>query len=105
MALFGWGFFSNKRSASTYVMWLLIGYGIGIPIGVLAFREGLLSQFANLGHFVDSYRVNHGLLYDVRRILLSVGHASLLMLIFKSRIMPWLMKALANVGKWHLLIT
>jgi uncharacterized protein len=99
MALFGWGFFSNKRSTSTYVMWLLIGYGIGIPIGVLAFKEGLLTQFANLGHFVDSYRVNHGLLYDVRRILLSVGHASLLMLIFKSRIMPWLMKALANVGQ------
>ena len=99
MALFGWGFFSNKRSASTYAMWLLVGYGIGIPIGVLAFREGLLGQFANLGHFVDSYRVNHGLLYDIRRILLSVGHASLLMLIFKSRIVPWLMKALANVGQ------
>ena len=29
MALFGWGFFSNKLSTSTYVMWMLIGLSIG----------------------------------------------------------------------------
>jgi uncharacterized protein len=31
MALFGWGFFSNRLSTSTYTMWLLVGYGFGIP--------------------------------------------------------------------------
>jgi uncharacterized protein len=99
MALFGWGFFSNRLSTSTYAMWLLIGYGIGIPIGWFAFKDGMLVQFSGFGNYVDSYRVSHGLLYDVRRIFLSIGHASLLLLIFRSRLMPWLMKALANVGQ------
>jgi len=99
MALFGWGFFSNKLSTSTYVMCLLIGYGIGIPIGWFAFKDGLLASALNMNQYVDRYSVNHQLLYDVRRMLLSVGHASLLLLIFRSRIVPWLMKALSNVGQ------
>ena len=99
MALLGWGFLSNRLSTSTYIMWLLIGYGAGIPIGLFAFKEGMLANFTNFGGYIDSYRISHGLLYDVRRILLSVGHASLLLLIFRSRFVPWLMKALANVGQ------
>ncbi len=99
MALFGWGFFSNRLSTSTYAMWLLIGYGIGIPIGWLAFKEGLLAQVNDFSGFVDRYHIQHQLLYDVRRILLTIGHASLLLLIFRSRIVPWLMKALSNVGQ------
>ena len=40
MALFRLAFFSNKLSTSTYTMGLLIGYGIGIPIGWLMFSKG-----------------------------------------------------------------
>ncbi len=99
MALFGWGFFSNRLSSSTYLLWLLIGYGIGIPIGINMFNEGRMIPLIEFGNYVDSYRMQHQALYDVRRILLTIGHASLLMLIFRSRIVPWLMKALANVGQ------
>jgi uncharacterized protein len=99
MALFGWGFFSNKLSSSTYAMWLLIGYGIGIPIGINMFNEGRMVPLTGFGNYVDTYRLDHWALYDVRRVLLSVGHASLLMLIYRSRAVPWLMKALANVGQ------
>ena len=99
MALFGWGFFSNRLSGSTYAIWLLIGYGIGIPIGWYAFKNGLQAEVTNLNYYVDRYPVNHQMLYDVRRILLSVGHASLLMLIYRSKLVPWLMKALSNVGQ------
>jgi uncharacterized protein len=99
MALFGWGFFSNRLSTSTYAMWLLIGYGIGIPIGLNVFNESIMVPHADFGNYVDSFRVQHQSLYDVRRVLLSVGHASLLMVIYRSRIVPWLMKALANVGQ------
>lgn len=99
MALFGWGFFSNKLSTSTYAMWLMIGYGIGIPIGWFAYKYGLIEETKNLGLYADRYHVNHHLLYDVRRVLLSVGHASLLLLIFRSKLVPWLMKALSNVGQ------
>jgi len=99
MALFGLGFFSNRLSTSTYTMSLLIGYGLGIPISWIYFKQGSVVPAASLAHYVDSFSVNHELLYDIRRVLLSVGHASLILLIYRSKIVPWLMKALSNVGQ------
>ena len=98
MALFGLGFFSNRLSTSTYTMTLLIGYGLGIPIGLIFFKNAYVGSL-NLGAYVDAYRVPHWAIYDLRRLLLAVGHASVLMLLFRSRIVPWLMKGLANVGQ------
>ena len=97
MALLGLGFLSNKLSTPTYVMWLLIGYGIGIPIGYLAYKQGQLLSVENFTYYVDRYRMTPDLLYDIRRGFISVGHASLLILIYRSKIVPWLMRALANV--------
>jgi uncharacterized protein len=96
MALFGLGFFSNKFSTSTYLMLLLVGYGVGIPLGWMYFQGSV--EWQNLGAFVDLYRTFHGNTYHIRRLLIAVGHASLLMLIYRSCIVPWLMKALSNVG-------
>ena len=98
MALFRLGFFSNKLSTSTYSMSLIIGYGIGIPLGWVLFSKGQLGQL-NIGAYVDAYRVPHSALDYFRMILLSLGHASLILLVFRSRIIPWLMKGLANVGQ------
>ena len=97
MALFRLGFFSNKLSTSTYAMGLLLGYSIGIPLGWYLLEGELMSL--NFGSYVDTYRVPHWQLYDFKRVFLAVGHASLIMLIYRSRIVPWLMKALANVGQ------
>jgi uncharacterized protein len=98
MALFGLGFFSNKVSGSTYSMGLIVGYALGIPIGWIIFQKGWVESF-DIGPYIDAYRVPHWVLYDVRRLLLCIGHASLVMLIFRSRFVPWLMKALSNVGQ------
>ena len=99
MALYGLGFFSNKLSTSTYGMTLLLGYGIGIPLGWIFFSKGVTGATVNFASYVDAYRAPHWLLYDFRRLFLSVGHASVLMLLFRSKIVPWLMQALANVGQ------
>jgi uncharacterized protein len=99
MALLGLGFFSNKLSTSTYTMSLLIGYGIGLPLGYLLFKKGIVLEISDFNYYLDRYRTSPDLLYDLRRGLISVGHASLLMLIYRSKIVPWLMKALANVGQ------
>ena len=99
MGLFVLGFFSNKSSTSTYVMTLLVGYGIGIPLGWIGFDSGLTGWVTNIANYVDSYRVPHWVIYDVRRMLLAIGHASVLMLVFRSRAIPWLMKGLSNVGQ------
>ncbi len=74
MALFRLGFFSNKLTTSIYAMGLIIGYGIGIPIGLINFfSTGGLGL--SLGDYVDAYRVSHGALFDFRRLFLCLGHA------------------------------
>ena len=98
MGLLVLGFFSNKFSTSTYVMLLVVGYGIGIPLG-WAYFKGFVAWSSDFGQYVDAWRSPHWQIYDFRRIFLCLGHASLLMLIFRSRIVPWLMKALAAVGQ------
>ena len=98
MALLGIGFFSNKLSTSTYAMGLMIGYGIGIPVGWVMFSKGQ-SGLLNFGAYVDAYWMAHWRLYDFKRVFLCLGHASLILLVFRSRIIPWLMKGLANVGQ------
>ena len=97
MALFRLGFFSNKLSTSTYAMVLIIGYGIGIPMGLIIFFSTGVGL--SLGAYVDAYRVPHGALDDFRRYFLCIGHASLIILVFRSRVIPWLMKGLSNVGQ------
>ena len=98
MALFGWGFFSNKLKTSTYAMWMLIGYGIGIPVAWLIFDKYWMG-FGNPGIYTDRWRTSHDVFAEFRRIPLAIGHASLIMLIFRSGAVKWLMKALANVGQ------
>lgn len=100
MALFSWGFFSNRLRTSTYAMWMLIGYGIGIPIAWQLFNNGWMS-FGQLGPggFTDRWSSSPEIFVEFRRILLTIGHASLVMLIFRSGAVKWLMKALANVGQ------
>jgi uncharacterized protein len=80
-------------------MGLIVGYGVGIPIGWLIFKYGYIESRLHVGAYVDAFRVPHWALYDVKRVMLSLGHASLIMLVFRSRVMPWLMKGLANVGQ------
>lgn len=99
IALFKLGYFSNKPSTSTYLMGLAIGYGIGIPVGYVMFTKDMIGSVANYGAYVDAYTTNFGNLYEIKRIFLCLGHASLIMLVFRSRLVPWLMKGLANVGQ------
>jgi uncharacterized protein len=97
MGLFYLGFFSNKFSTNTYLMILLVGYVVGTTIGYIVFRDQI--SVTNPTKYIDSYRVPHWALYDLRRLLIALGHASLIMLVYRSKIAPWLMRAFANVGQ------
>lgn len=98
MGLFLAGFFSNRPSTSTYWLMLIVGYGIGIPLGWQYFQGYVLSA-QNIGSYFDNWPVPHSQWYDFRRVFLCLGHVSLLMLVFRSRLVPWLMRALAAVGQ------
>ena len=98
MALFKWGFFTDKLRTSTYVMWMVVGYAIGIAVAWIMFDRYWMG-FNNPGDYVDRWRSSHAVFQEFRRIPLTIGHASLIMLIFRSGLVPWLMRALANVGQ------
>ncbi|WP_229379677.1 DUF418 domain-containing protein [Fibrella forsythiae] len=98
MALLQLGFFSNKLSSNTYKTIVLIGYGIGLPISWF-YVQHTAQMYLNPGLAVDTYRISPNALYDLRRGLLALGHASLLMLVYRSQLVPWLMRALTAVGQ------
>lgn len=98
MALFKWGFFSNQLQTQTYVLTLVVGYGLGLLIGWLAFQNSV-AWFQNPGKALDSGDFPFGWLYHFRRAATAIGHASLLLLLYRSGIVNWLMKALSNVGQ------
>ncbi|GAB4010433.1 DUF418 domain-containing protein [Spirosoma migulaei] len=98
MALFKWGFFSNKLTTRTYWLTLLAGYGIGIPLS--AVDLSLLQQVVtNPALYADTQWIAPALGYDLQRALVGIGHASLLLLLYRSGLVSWLMKALSNVGQ------
>jgi uncharacterized protein len=99
IVLLRWGFFSNKLSTTTYAITLLIGYGLGLPISYFYAVDAQVDWMLNVGPTVDNYRTVPFQLYDIRRVLLALGHASLLLLIYRSQVVPWLMRALTAVGQ------
>ncbi len=98
MALLGWGFFANKLSTQTYAVTLLVGYGLGLPISWY-YVQFYMDWLTHPGQAVDVYRVFPMELYDLRRTLLALGHASLLLLVYRAGVMSWLMRALVAVGQ------
>jgi uncharacterized protein len=98
MALLKMGFFSNQWQTSSYAMTLLLGYGLGIPLGYQYFH-GFEMMINNIGRYLDNYTVPHQYIYDIRRVLLCMGHVSLLMLVYRAGWLKWLMKALGSVGQ------
>lgn len=98
MALLKMGFFSNQWQTSSYAMTLLLGYGLGIPLGYQYFH-GFEMVINDVGRYFDNYTVPHQYIYDIRRVLLCMGHVSLLMLVYRAGWLKWLMKALGSVGQ------
>lgn len=99
MALLKWGVFGGRLRRRTYLALLLVGYGIGIPLGIYA-EQTALTAFQNFAAYIDAsefgfYRTT----YDLRRVLMALGHIGLIMLVFRSGLVPWLMQSLSAVGQ------
>ncbi|MBD2701493.1 DUF418 domain-containing protein [Spirosoma sp. BT702] len=97
MALFKWGFFSAKLSTRSYWLSLLGSYSIGLPlsaVGMFLMQQRLLDP----AQYAQQWIIP-ALGYDVQRALAGIGHASLVILLYRSGVVPWLLKALANVGQ------
>jgi uncharacterized protein len=98
MALFKWGFFTNKLSTRTYGLMLAAGYGIGLPLAAVQTFDAM-AQTQNVVHYADTRLLPGILLYDAQRALVGLGHASVLLLLFRAGWLRGLLSALANVGQ------
>lgn len=95
MALFKWNIFSGSRNKKFYWLLLLTGYGAGLSVSYYWISGHLQSRFDPTRYF-DLRYVD---LYQTKRLLLALGHMSVLMLLYKYGVARWLLHLLRNVGQ------
>lgn len=93
MALFKLGVLQGERTPGFYVRLALAGYGIGIPVNALS----TYGMFASNFDIVATIFWNAP--YQIGRVSVALGHASVLILLAKSMRMRWLTDRLAAVGQ------
>ncbi|GAB3927397.1 DUF418 domain-containing protein [Larkinella terrae] len=99
MALYKLGVFTGRLRRRGYLAMLLIGYGIGIPLGWWVHQETTLAH-GDFGRYLDSHFLPpNRMTYDIRRVTMALGHVGLIMIIYKSGWLRWLTGALAAVGQ------
>ncbi len=102
MALLQWGFFAGSWSRKRYLITMLVGFGVGLPLSI--FNQWyevvhLPTMELNFKH-METHSFNWGgPIYQVQRIFQSLAHAAMLMLVIKSGLASWLMKSLRAVGQ------
>lgn len=97
MALMKLGVFSAIRSMRFYITLAAVGYVVGFSLTGYGLSDMLAHDF-DFVHFFFS-----GGIFDyVGSIFVSLGHVSVLMIIFKSGALQWLTNRLAAVGRMAL---
>jgi len=94
MALFKLDVFSAKRSTRTYVIMILPGLLIGIPVIVYGVFRNFAAQWVFESCFYLGGQFNYW-----GSLLVALAWVSAVMLVCKHGLMPWLTRALAAVGQ------
>jgi len=102
MVLLQWGFFRGTWRYRQYLLMLFIGYAIGLPLMIyskwIAVNER--SSFEMVLVYMNLNSVDWQILiYQIQRLLLSLAHVSLLMIIIKRNLLGWLLNALRAIGQ------
>jgi uncharacterized protein len=96
MALFKLGILTGRASTNIYVALLVIGYAIGLTINRMELAQLEASDFST------ETLLRTSLTYDAGRIPMTLGHLSLLVLLFRSRTQSAIARRLASVGQMAL---
>lgn len=96
MALLKWGVLSAERSLRFYAAMLVVGYGIGIPLGL--YELGILSS----GQYGKLASAEAARTYEISRLAMVAGHLGLVLIVVKLRIAAWLQRGLAAAGQMAL---
>ncbi len=97
MGLFKLGVLTGERSSEFYRRWLLVGFGVGLPI----VGAGIYQRSRNDWDFVSNFLVDGQFNY-FGSVLVSLGYVSLVMLICQAGKLPRLRARLAAVGRMAL---
>jgi uncharacterized protein len=93
MGLFKLGILQGDRPSAFYTRMALVCYGIGIPVNALSTYGMMASNFDTIATFFWNSP------YQLGRVTLALGHASVLILLVKSGSLRWLTNRLAAVGQ------
>jgi uncharacterized protein len=86
---------TGERSKKFFLGMMIAGYAVGLSLNYFNLRTVLNLNF-DMTRMADEMYIN---IYQVRRLFLTVGHLSLIMLVYKSGIVPVFFKALSKVGQ------
>src|SRR5688572_27262980 len=93
MGLYKLGVLQAERPSGFYGRMALVCYGIGIPLNTLSTYGMIASNFDIVATFFWNTP------YQIGRVALALGHASVLILLVKSGSLRWLTNRLAAVGQ------
>lgn len=102
LALYKWGFITGTWTKKDYWTMVKIGYGIGIPLVLYSFYFNFTHYStleANLARMEVTPMEWTGLIYPFQRILIVMGHAASIILLYKSDILQGLFRRLEAVGQ------
>lgn len=95
MALFKWKVLTGERSKKFYWILTLLGYAIGIPLSYFFMTTMLDSRFDRT-LWADIIKVD---IYQEKRLFMGLGHIGVVMLLYKYKVLTWLLNLMARVGQ------
>ncbi len=102
IALFKWGFLTMEWSRKNYIRMILIGYGLGFPLVIWRFYDSYVN-FPNIEAYLSHLEKTAvdwmALIYPAQRILLVMGHASVILLVIQAGWFSGLLNRLRAVGQ------
>ncbi|MXY91496.1 MAG: DUF418 domain-containing protein [Gammaproteobacteria bacterium] len=96
MALMKWRVFDASRSIRFYLLLMLLGFGVGLPLNAWE-----TMTFVESGYQLHWQSINRPT-YDLGRLSLALGYIGLVMVVCRSGVLTRLQAALANVGRMAL---
>ena len=98
MALYKLGFLSGKGDKRIYLWTMIAGYGIGFPLVLYSWSH--LTSVPDKVAFLEVHSFNMAVwIYPVERVLLMLGHVSLVTLLVSAGVLKPLFNALSAVGR------
>jgi uncharacterized protein len=94
MGLLQAGFLTGEWKNWAYIATAVIGYGVGLPLGVVCTWQSWRHHFEPLA--IVKWEL---LPYDVQRVFVGMAHAAGVLLIVKAGTLKWITRPLAAVGQ------